>query len=57
VQEDPVHPDVYLVVYHQQERELERRLEHERAATARSGARPRRHRGPLAVLAAVRHRH
>lgn len=47
VQEDPVHPDLYLIVYRQQERELEHRLEHLRSQAARDGDRPRR---------AVRHR-
>jgi len=56
VQEDPVHPDLYLIVYRQQERELEHRLEHQRSRTARDGARSRRapRPGPLARLATLR---
>jgi hypothetical protein len=42
VQEDPVHPDLYLIVYRQQERELEHRLEHRRSQATRDGARTRR---------------
>jgi hypothetical protein len=56
VQEDPVHPDLYLIVYRQQERELENRLEHRRSQASRDGARARRggrvH--PLAVMTARR---
>jgi len=57
-----VHPDLFLVVYRQQERELEHRLEHERSqadrgdAPGRRGA-ARRHRHPLAALTTVRRRH
>jgi hypothetical protein len=59
VQEDPVHPDLFLVVYRQQERELEHRLEHRRSQAARGDAPDRRprHRGPLAALTAARRRH
>jgi hypothetical protein len=58
VQEDPVHPDLYLIVYRQQERELEHRLEHLRSQAARDGDRPRRaaRPRPLALLA-TRRRH
>ncbi|MBW0254508.1 MULTISPECIES: hypothetical protein [unclassified Cellulomonas] len=54
-----MHPDLFLVVYRQQERELEHRLEHRRSQAARGddpGRRPR-HRRPLAALAAARRRH
>lgn len=56
VQEDPVHPDLFLIVYRQQERELEHRLEHERSQATRSAGRPRRaHRpGRIAALTALR---
>ncbi|GEM_PF-1745651 len=56
VQEDPVHPDLYLVVYRQQERELENRLEHERSRAARTAGRPRRPQRPsrFAALTALR---
>jgi len=59
VQEDPVHPDLFLVVYRQQERELEHRLEHRRSQSARGDAPERRprHRRPLAALTAARRRH
>ncbi len=33
-----MHPDLFLRVYHQQERELEQRLEHRLAARDRSSA-------------------
>ena len=33
-----MHPDLFLRVYHQQERELEQRLEHRLAARDRSAA-------------------
>ncbi len=58
VQEDPVHPDLFLVVYRQQERELEHRLEHRRSQAARGDDPDRRprHRGPLAALTAARRR-
>lgn len=48
-----MHPDLYLIVYRQQERELADRLEHERSQGTRPDARRRRggHRGPLAALA------
>ncbi|MDT0165716.1 hypothetical protein Q9R32_09120 [Actinotalea sp. AC32] len=36
-----MHPDLYLVVYHHAERELERRLERRRSALARGGDAPR----------------
>lgn len=51
-----MHPDLYLIVYRQQERELEHRLEHQRSRTARDGARSRRapRPGPLARLATLR---
>lgn len=57
-----MHPDLFLVVYRQQERELEHRLEHERSqadrgdAPGRRGA-ARRHRHPLAALTTARRRH
>jgi hypothetical protein len=56
VQEDPVHPDLYLVVYRQQERELENRLEHERSRAARAAGRPRRAQRPsrFAAFATLR---
>ncbi len=44
LQEDPVHPDLYLKIYQQQERELEQRLMHRLAAQGRSaGIRSRLH--------------
>lgn len=57
VQEDPVHPDLILVVYRQHERELTRRLEHRRSHAARGGTRPRRTgRTPLFAALASRRR-
>ncbi|GIG35208.1 hypothetical protein [Cellulomonas pakistanensis] len=54
-----MHPDLFLVVYRQQERELEHRLEHRRSQATRddsSDRRPRQRR-PLAALTAARRRH
>jgi hypothetical protein len=50
-----MHPDLFLIVYRQQERELADRLEHERSRATRRDAPARRatpHRGPLATSAA-----
>lgn len=54
-----MHPDLFLVVYRQQERELEHRLEHRRSQAARGDVPDRRarHRRPLAALATARRRH
>jgi len=51
-----VHPDLYLIVYRQQERELEHRLEHRRSQATRDGARTRRggRAHPFAAMAARR---
>lgn len=38
-----MHPDLYLIVYKQQERELEHQLEHQRSQAARAGRRARKH--------------
>jgi hypothetical protein len=46
-----VHPDMFLVVYRQQERELEQRREVERSQAARTGGRPRRAARPNPFLA------
>ena len=44
LQEDPVHPDLYLKIYQQQERELEQRLMQRLAAQGRpTGTRSRIH--------------
>lgn len=54
-----MHPDLFLIVYRQQERELADRLEHERSRATRRDTparRPTTHRGPLAALAARRRR-
>lgn len=48
-----MHPDLFLVVYRQQERELEHRLEHRRSQDARShrpGPRSTGRHHPLAAL-------
>jgi hypothetical protein len=58
-----MHPDLYLIVYRQQERELADRLEHARSQGTRPEAGRRRsgRRGPLAALAPLAaragHRH
>lgn len=59
VQEDPVHPDLYLIVYRQQERELESRLEHRRSQATRDASRPRAARRTAAAFTALapRRRH
>lgn len=52
-----MHPDLYLVVYRQQERELESRLEHQRSRAARTAGRPRspqQRPSRFAALAALR---
>jgi hypothetical protein len=45
VQEIPMHPDLYLKIYQQQERELEQRLLQRYAAEQRGSARPHRSKG------------
>ena len=54
-----MHPDLFLIVYRQQERELADRLEHERSQATRLDRPSRRgvaHRGTLAALVARRRR-
>ncbi|HEY0186598.1 MAG TPA: hypothetical protein VGC67_03840 [Cellulomonas sp.] len=51
-----MHPDMFLIVYRQQERELEQRREIERSQAARTGGRLRHARrpGPFAGRSAGR---
>ena len=53
-----MHPDLFLIVYRQQERQLADRLEHERSRATRRDLPARRgtHRGPIAALVARRRR-
>lgn len=53
-----MHPDLFLIVYRQQERELADRLEHERSQATRRDVPVRggAHRHPLAALVARRRR-